>query len=171
MRDGRLSILDARRARFVAESWLAADADRRTGSDELAQAFVCDALGCVGRLADGAKIAVARRHEAFADDCRDAALVITRLEAPAACGAPVIDRNTLVATGAIALYRIDGRWIAEPARAPEAQRAWYGRTGPANPRALSRLAGKTPMLSGASNDIEPEEEEPEPSDGPQLIGD
>jgi competence protein ComEC len=170
MSDGRLSILDARRARFAAESWLAADGDRRKASEELAQAFTCDTRGCVGRLADGTKIAVARRREAFADDCRDAALVITRLEAPAACDTSVIDLRTLATTGAIALYRVNGRWIAEPARAPEAERAWYGREERADPGALSRLEGKSPMLRSADNDAEVEEEELDSEDAGKLLG-
>jgi competence protein ComEC len=170
MGDGRLSILDARRARFAAESWLAADGDRRKASEELAQAFICDARGCMGRLADGTKIAVARRQEAFADDCRDAALVITSLEAPAACGAPMIDGRTLATTGAIALYRANGRWIAEPARAPEAERAWYGRSGRADPSALLRLEGKSPRRASADNDAQVEEEEFDSEDEGKLLG-
>jgi competence protein ComEC len=166
--DGRLSILDARQSHFIAESWLAADADRRSARDDLAQAFACDDWGCVGHLADGSKVAVARRYEAFADDCRNAALVITKLEAPVACAAPVIDRKILATTGAVALYRVGGRWTAEPAREPTAERQWYGRATPADPRALSRLEATTPSPSGISGGAQPEELELE--DEGQLVG-
>jgi competence protein ComEC len=169
MNDGRLSILDARRARFVAESWLAADADARTARDDLAQAFACDNRGCVGRLGDGTKVAVARRYEALGDDCREAALLITKLDAPAACSVPVIDRKTLATTGAIALYRRDGRWIAETARAPEWDRVWYGRAGTAEPNALSRLQGDMPRALRTGSKAQPQEElESEHDEG--LVG-
>lgn len=158
---GRLAILDARRARLAAESWLAADADTRPAGPGLAASFSCDAWGCVARLADGAAVAVARRHEAFADDCRDAALVVTDLDAPAGCAAAVIDRRTLATTGAIALYRVKGRWVAEPARSPLAERPWYGRARAADAQALSRLAGRPAAASAAADggtDALPEDE-------------
>lgn len=141
--DGRLTILDAASGRFIADNWLAADADRRKADKTIAAGFKCDDQGCVARMGDGAIIAVARRHEAFADDCREAAFLITRLEAPPACRAPVIDRRTLATTGALSLRRVDGAWIAEPARAPYADRPWYGRAKPADANVLSRLAGDT----------------------------
>lgn len=140
--DGRLSILNARRGRLAAESWLAADADGRKAGDDLAQGFTCDAFGCVASLADGARIAVARRHEAFLDDCREAALVVTRLHAPPGCEAPFIDRRTLSTTGAIALRRVDSKWIAEPARSPFEDRPWFARAARPDAAVLLRIEGQ-----------------------------
>jgi competence protein ComEC len=146
--DGRLSILDARKDRLSAESWLAADGDgRRARADGLAGAFRCDAVGCVARLPDGTTIAVARDPRAFVDDCRDAALVVTRLRAPAACAAAAIDRDVLATTGAVALSRVDGKWIAEAARSPYADRPWYGRPAPPDAAVLARLEGRRPAAS------------------------
>jgi hypothetical protein len=77
----------------------------------------------------------------LAEDCREAALVIARFDAPANCAAPAIDLRTLATTGAIGLRRVDGKWLAEPARSQFAERPWFGRAGPADAQALSRLEG------------------------------
>jgi competence protein ComEC len=143
--DGRLSILDARKDRLSAESWLAAEADgRKARAADLAKGFSCDAAGCIARLADGAIVAVARDPMAFADDCRDASLIVTRLAVPALCAAAVIDRHSLATTGAVALRRVEGKWLAEPARSPYAERPWYGRRALPDANALARLESKRP---------------------------
>ncbi len=143
--DGRLSILDARRDRLSAESWLAADRDGRKAKDDLGKAFVCDKQGCVARLGDGTIVAIPREPLALADDCRDAALIVTRLAVPAACAAAVIDRHVLATTGAVALRRVEGKWLAQPARSPLADRPWYGRRAPPDATALARLEGRRPV--------------------------
>ena len=159
--DGRLTILEAASGRFVAESWLAADADGRKADKAVASGFRCDPSGCVARFGDGSAIAVARRHEALADDCREAALVITNLNVSAACGTPAIDRRTLATTGALSLRRVGGVWIAEAARLPDADRPWYGRARPADASVLSRLAGKAlPKRTGEPRSVDPEDEIP-----------
>lgn len=141
--DGKLSILDGRRDRLSAESWLAADADGRKARDaSLANGFRCDPLGCVAELADGAVIAVPRRREAWLEDCREAALIVSRFNLPANCGAPRIDRRMLNTTGAISLRRVEGKWIAEPVRPPAYDRPWFGRAEAADPEALARLSPK-----------------------------
>jgi competence protein ComEC len=137
--DGRLTILDARKHRFISEMWLSADADGRSVSNDLGAGFRCDTYGCTAHLHDGAIVAVARRREALLDDCREAGLIVTKLDVPPGCKAPVIDRRTLAATGAIALRRVDGKWIAEPARSPVASRPWFGRAGVPDASALSWL--------------------------------
>jgi competence protein ComEC len=164
--DGRLTILDAASGRFIADNWLAADADRRKADKTTAAGFKCDDWGCVARLDNGSIVAVARRHEAFFDDCRQAALVITRLEAPSACQVPVIDRKTLAATGALSLRRIDGAWVEEAARPLYSDRPWYGRARPAEPNALSRLQGgaRTPSAADARSTDPDDEMPPELSD-------
>jgi competence protein ComEC len=149
--DGKLSIYRARRSRLAALAWLAADADARGLRDNLAGGFSCDANGCVAKLGDGALVAVALRPEAFADDCRDAALVVSRHELPAACAAPGIDRRTLATTGAVSLRRVGGTWVVETARSPLADRPWFGRAAPPDPRVLVRLAPRpsTPAVAPA----------------------
>ncbi len=116
--DGKLTIHGANRGRLAALSWLAAEADARTTKDELATGFTCDANGCVAKLADGTIIAVALRPEAFADDCRDAALVVSKSQLPEACAAPGIDRRTLSTTGAISLRRSTASGWRKPRARP-----------------------------------------------------
>jgi hypothetical protein len=66
----------------------------------------CDALGCVGRLADGTIVAMTNRRDAFADDCRMARIVVSHFDAPPGCAsqALVIDRSALDRFGAHAIY-------------------------------------------------------------------
>jgi competence protein ComEC len=142
--DGRLAIYGAKRDRISAQSWLAADGEGRVRADVEA-GFKCDDNGCVAKLADGTNVAVALRTEAFTDDCRDAGLVVSQRDIPAACAAAAIDRRTLSTTGAIGLRRVEGKWIAETARSPRADRPWYGRAQPADANALARLERKPPI--------------------------
>jgi competence protein ComEC len=57
--------------------------------------------------AGGALVAVTSRAAGFDEDCRRAAIVVSRLPAPAGCAslAVVIDRDRLARFGAHALYR------------------------------------------------------------------
>jgi competence protein ComEC len=71
-------------------------------------------------------------------------LALRRGLAPAACGAPSIDRRMLATTGAMGLRRVEGKWIAEAARSPLADRPWYGRALPPDGNALARLERKGP---------------------------
>ena len=137
--DGRLTVLAARQNRISADSWLAADGDTRKSRDALEGGFRCDPAGCAAKLADGTTIAVARRPDAFADDCREAALVVSPFDVPAACAAAAVDRRALASTGALALRRVKGAWVAEPVRSPTADRPWYGRARAPDPAALARL--------------------------------
>ena len=52
--DGRLAILFSRRDKFAIKEWLAADGDGRDVKDKSLHAGVaCDAVGCIGHLANG----------------------------------------------------------------------------------------------------------------------
>jgi competence protein ComEC len=160
--DGKLTIWNATRARLSALSWLAADADPRSTKDALAGGFTCDANGCIAKLGEGTLVAVAQRREAFADDCRQAALVISRFELPELCAAAGLDRRTLVVTGAVSLRRVDGKWIVETARSPYADRPWYARAAPVDVRVLERLTPRPPAPAPAPV----EERAPRPGDVP-----
>jgi competence protein ComEC len=61
-------------------------------------------------MAGGQVLALEREPDAFAEDCRIAAIVVSRLEAPPYCAetALVIDRDALARRGAHALYRETG---------------------------------------------------------------
>ncbi len=90
---------------FVVEQWLRADGDGRRSDDaSLRQAARCDRLGCVVEMETQRAIAFVHEFSAFGDDCHRAAIIITRLDAPSNCGAPVVlDRKALAERGATAI--------------------------------------------------------------------
>ncbi|CAN5240780.1 ComEC/Rec2 family competence protein [soil metagenome] len=106
--DGRLAMVNGKGATFEVENWLRADADpRAAGARDLAAGVACDGLGCVAPLGAGDALAVVTgRAAGFDDDCRRAAVVVSRLPAPPGCSslAIVIDRDRLARFGAHALY-------------------------------------------------------------------
>jgi competence protein ComEC len=134
--DGRLSVAKSGTNDALAVGdWLNADGDARSAKDQgLAQGFACDPDGCVGRLADGAAIAVPRGPAALADDCSRAALVVTMRPPPPGCAAMVIDRKALRATGALALYRRDGIFEVEATRPATLDRPWARHMAPREAR-------------------------------------
>ena len=72
--------------------------------------MTCDEIGCVARLRDGAIVALPFAAEAFEEDCRRAALVVSQRTAPPSCAANAIDRTVWLRTGAAALYRTGSGW-------------------------------------------------------------
>src|SRR6202048_1558206 len=105
-RDGRLQLMRTAKDTFLQKEWLAADADaRQAGDAALGEGGSCDGGGWGGPLADGALVALALRPEALADDCAQAALVVTARpaaplwsirnvcagKAPWRCAGPVTD--------------------------------------------------------------------------------
>ncbi len=115
--DGRLAVLGGKGADFEVAYWLAADADPRLpGAESLADGVACDPIGCIG-VAERGKVALVKRPEAFAEDCRLAGAVIARFDAPSGCGrhAVVVDRARLERLGAHALYREGAGWRIETA--------------------------------------------------------
>jgi competence protein ComEC len=126
---GRLSMVKSGSDTFAMREWLAADADPRTIKDKsLEEGIACDPAGCIGRLADGAIIAVSRSIEAFEEDCRRAALVVSPRQAPPGCAArrhiPVIDRTVWRQTGSVALRRTQAGFEMIVARPPGYNRPW-----------------------------------------------
>jgi competence protein ComEC len=123
--DGRLAIHRSGGDAFSVRAWLAADGDPRLPTDkDLGKGFVCDEAGCIGRLADGRLVTRALAPDAFEEDCRRAAIVVTAREAPPGCAAFTIDRNLSRRNGAIALKR-DGMGFEISAARPSGQdRPW-----------------------------------------------
>ena len=110
---------------FPVREWLSADADARAPSDaSLKQGVVCDEIGCVARLADGTLVALPFAAEAFEEDCRRAALVVSQRTAPPSCAAAKIDRAVWPRTGATALYRSGKGWDVVVAFPPGYDRPW-----------------------------------------------
>jgi competence protein ComEC len=157
---GRLSILKTGSDSFAPTQWLAADADARTGKDkELQNGFTCDDAGCVARLADGSIVAIARTPEAFAEDCRRAAVVLSRRNAPPDCAALVIDRKAWQRGGAIALRRVGTAWEITEARPPGYDRPWAR----ARPLAQTSMS-LAPTRRNAPRDATPRAEDLQPGD-------
>ena len=101
---GELTLV-GRPSGFVVEQWLRADGDGRSAGDaSLRHAARCDRLACVVETSAQRAVAFVLEPAGFAEDCRRAAIVITRLEAPAFCEAPVVlDRHALDERGATAI--------------------------------------------------------------------
>ena len=122
-REGALTIVGRKVNGFAAEQWLRADGDGR--KPNAATGGTCDKLGCVGELRDGRMISIVQDRMAFAEDCRRAAIIVTEQYVPAYCTPRlVIGRNTLQATGAIAIeFKGDGFTI-RTARSKTEDRPW-----------------------------------------------
>jgi competence protein ComEC len=107
--DGRFQII-GKEDKFEVENWLRADGDPRAADAREPTGHVagCDALGCIGKLADGSEVALIRMPDALDEDCRSAAVVITRFPPPPGCAAraTIIDREMLARGGSEALYRL-----------------------------------------------------------------
>jgi competence protein ComEC len=154
--DGRLAVL-GRPGSFVLEQWLRADGDLRKVDDPgLFAGSRCDPWGCVARLPDGRAVAQILAPEAFEEDCRRAAVVVTPLAAPAFCKpAVLIDKPVLDGRGAIMLFKamadLPGAYDIVSQRSPGTDRPWMPR--PKSPPPSSKrtdppepAADETPRL-------------------------
>ena len=158
---GRLSIVRVNNSDgFAVKEWLAADADERTPKDaSLKNGATCDPIGCVARLADGTMVAVPFAAEAFEEDCRRAALVVSQRTAPPSCGATLIDRTVWPRTGATALYRLGHGWDSVVAYPQGYDRPWAR----AAPVRVEGAATSTPAKPPV-RDATPREEDLAPED-------
>ena len=132
---GRLALIKTGNDAFAFRDWLGADADARTPKDKsLGTGVACDPAGCIGRLADGSLVAMVRRVEAFEEDCRRAALVLTARYAPPDCAARVVDQKVWQRTGALALaLRRVGHDFELTVARPEGYTRPWSRSLPARP--------------------------------------
>ncbi len=123
--DGRLSILKRNNDDFVVREWLAASADARPPRDAtLSDGVRCDPSGCVGQLSNSALVALSIRPDAIEEDCLRAAVVVGALDIPSDCAAIAIDRMTMRAAGAVALYRNGNSFDVVRARPRGQDRPW-----------------------------------------------
>ena len=148
--DGRLAFHHTGGDSFAIREWLAADADGRDARDHaLGQGIACDPSGCTGKLPDGTRVAYAMAPDAFADDCREAVLVVALRPAPPDCAAMVIDRNMLRGRGALALRRTPSGFAITSARAVGFDRPWSPAWSPVRalvlPRTQTPLRDATPQ--------------------------
>jgi competence protein ComEC len=127
--DGRLTILGGKGANFEVENWLRADADiRPPDAPDLRVGTACDALGCIGRGPEIGTVALVERREAFNEDCRAAAIVISQLPAPPGCErhALAIDRGRFERFGAHAIF-VDSSGLRVETALPEQRRPFMPR--------------------------------------------
>jgi competence protein ComEC len=129
--DGTLTFTPDKVRGFARETWLA-----RSGQDEPAPAWPpwgrspdgalsCDSSGCLYR-AEGHFIALVRKPEALAEDCRIADLVVSLVPARRACGAGllVIDRIDLWREGPHAFWLSPGGIRIESVARWQGDRPW-----------------------------------------------
>jgi competence protein ComEC len=156
--NGRL-VLVGRPSGFVAEQWLRADGDARAAADpSLREGVRCDRWGCVVAMRDGRALAFVQDSRAFEEDCRRAAVIVSRLAAPEACGAAVeIDRAVLRANGATALRLTPAEPAIRTSRPAGDPRPWM-RPLPGTGRQAPLEAASTPPAGPAEPD------EPPPAD-------
>jgi competence protein ComEC len=157
--DGQLAVIKTGSDSFAVREWLAADGDARApGDPSLPEGTKCDAAGCVARLADGRFVALALSPEAFEDDCRRAAVVVTAGHGPSSCQSIVSDRQSRLRTGAVSLRRAGDGFAITPTRMPGYDRPW----APAAPPIAE--AEPAPGARPAARDVTPRAEDLEPGD-------
>lgn len=141
--DGRLALL-GKPSDFVTEQWLRADGDGRKATDpSLRAGTACDRLGCVAKLPDGRAVALVNDKLAFSEDCRRAAIIISRHQATATCQASVVlDRSVLAQAGSAAVAIRNGALVVTPARHPTARRPWLTTVAPGVARDTPAVAAK-----------------------------
>jgi competence protein ComEC len=153
--DGRLAIHRSGRDAFAVKEWLAADGDPRLPADKtLGQSFRCDPSGCIAKLADGRLISQIIAPDAFEEDCRRAAIVVTSRELTAACQALAIDRKLSRASGAIALRRNGDGFEMSAARPPGQDRPWARATGVADQTAATVVRPTARDATPRADDLE-----------------
>jgi competence protein ComEC len=164
MRDaaGALAITHTGGDTFATREWLAADADARlVGDPGLGKGIACDPSGCIGKLADGRLVSVAKAAEAFEEDCARAAIIIAQREAPPDCAAKVIDRKLRRERGALAFRRVDTGFVMDAARPTGFDRPWApAAAGNSNPAKAPAASPRAPQ-----RDATPRAEDLEAGDG------
>ena len=165
---GRLEALASRQSKFEVERWLEYDGDGRTaGEAQRAEAFKCDAVGCVARVKD-AVVAVARSPAAIDDDCARADILVLDMPRPRDCKQPtrILDVFDIWRDGNAALYfqgrGEDGapRVRVETVAAARGERPWS--MPPLNKRGHGRSELPVPSIVPA---ITPQEPVGEPASG------
>jgi competence protein ComEC len=163
--DGRFVLL-GRPSGFVADQWLKADGDgRRTSDPTLKAGVACDKLGCVAHLPDGRAVSLVLDKRAFGEDCRRAAIIVSRLAAPPTCKASlVLDRRRLGETGSVTVAITANSMTLSPSRDPQVMRPWLRQAETRRRRAVAPIspAGEAaPQASHAAPQPKPEEASPE----------
>jgi competence protein ComEC len=156
--DGLLAFHHTGGDTFAIKEWLAADADARDYHDRaLGQGITCDPSGCIGKLGDGSFVAYDTAADAFAEDCRRAALILTPRDGPPDCAAQVVGRQLWRDRGALALRRTSAGFAIDSARPPNYDRPW----APARHRAVE---ANTSLAVPVPSRTTPRDATPKPED-------
>ena len=107
--DGRLHFFRHVADEYSASEWLKRDGDTRVARDAIAtrkDGVLCDAFGCVARMASGFTIAVLARMDALHEDCANADVVIGSFPLHGQCRRPklVIDKFDVIRNGAYTVW-------------------------------------------------------------------
>ncbi len=160
--DGRLHMVQTRKDLFLAKEWLAADADARLVTDpSVMQGGTCDTAGCALALGDGHYVTIARRADAFADDCEKALVIVTFRQPPPGCRATVLGRDQLRSSGSMAIWRRGENLVIEAARPAGTDRPWAHREEIVQAAAASTNAASQSI---SPTDATPQEIEVTPDD-------
>jgi competence protein ComEC len=159
--DGHLAMINQSNDSFAFREWLAADADPRSARDvALRDGLNCDEAGCIGKLRDGSLVAFVKRAEAFEEDCRRTAVVVSAREIPRDCAAALtIGRKDWRSAGAMALRRVSGQFEIETERLASYDRPWAHRLADRSSR-----SGSGESVSRQTPDSTPDREDLEPGD-------
>jgi competence protein ComEC len=123
--DGSFSFMQTKKDLFAVRAWLAADGDARAADDPaIQQGARCDDAGCAVQMADGRYVTIAKRADAFADDCEKAAIIVTARQPSPACKARVFDQQRLQQTGSLALHSRGGAFVVEAVLPAGSNRPW-----------------------------------------------
>jgi competence protein ComEC len=160
--DGWLHMVQTRKDLFLTKEWLSADADARLVTDpSVMQGGACDAAGCALALGDGRYITIARRADAFADDCEKALVIVTFRQPPSGCRATVLGRDQLRSSGSMVIWRRGENLVIEAARPAGADRPWAHREEIVQ---VAPASTDTPSRSTSPADATPQEIEVAPDD-------
>ena len=154
--DGKLAFHHTGGDTFAIREWLAADADGRDVADRgLGDGIACDPSGCIAKLGDGRLVSHVVAPDAFEEDCRRAAVIISTRDEPPDCTAMVIGRRLWHERGALALRRDGPGFVIESARPPNFDRPW----APRPPRAANSDTATDPH---ATVPVQPRDATPPP---------
>jgi competence protein ComEC len=113
--DGSLKLLQPAKDAYSADEWLKRDGDTRISADAVAAAsdgVLCDPYGCLAQARVSVTVADVLRPEALAEDCADAAIVISKAPVRNSCAGPIL------ALDSAAIARANGFaiWLGPPIR-------------------------------------------------------
>jgi competence protein ComEC len=116
---GRLALIRRVTDDFAAANWLRRAGDGRLPEEAIGGPGVaCDVYGCLARAHGGVLVAIDERADALAEDCANAAIVISMVPARRMCSGPklVIDRFDVARAGGYAV------WLGETIRIETVER-------------------------------------------------